>query len=269
MPSSLHSRNKLARRAFTTIRDFPPQGWFDAARQFLLFFAAYNCYQLVRGYVDGQDATAFANAHHVIALERSLGAFFEPGWQNALIAHVWIIDLANFLYLNSHFVLTTGFLAWLYLYRNDHFYFVRNMFMVAMGLALVLYAAFPTAPPRLIPEAGFTDTIASFTGVAQDSGTAGALVNKYAAVPSMHICFSLMVAVPAMRLTNLAPLRVLWSAYPLTVFFAITTTGNHFWFDAAAGAAVACVAAVSAHQLARLRPHAWAWRGEEATELAA
>ena len=73
------------------------------------------------------------------------------------------------MYLNSHFVITTGFLAWLYLFRNEHFYFVRNMFMVAMGLALVGYAVFPTAPPRLIPEAGFTDTIAAFTGVAQDS----------------------------------------------------------------------------------------------------
>ena len=35
--------------------------------------------------------------------------------------------------MNTHFVLTTGFLVWLYLYRNEHFYFVRNMFMVAMA----------------------------------------------------------------------------------------------------------------------------------------
>ena len=35
-----------------------------------------------------------------------------------------------------------------------------------------------------------------FTGVAQDSQTASLLVNKYAAVPSMHIAFSLMIAVP-------------------------------------------------------------------------
>ena len=66
--------------------------------------------------------------------------------------------------MNSHFVITTAFLAWLYLFRNEHFYFVRNMFMVAMGLALVGYALFPTAPPRLFPGEGFTDTIAVFTG---------------------------------------------------------------------------------------------------------
>ena len=132
-----------------------------------------------------------------------MGAFFEPGFQQALIDHTpWLIDFANFMYLNSHFVITTGFLAWLYLRRNEHFYFVRNMFLVAMGLALVGYALYPTAPPRLLPSEGFTDTIATFTGVAQDSQTASLLVNKYAAVPSMHIAFSLMIAVPAATLSR-------------------------------------------------------------------
>ena len=134
------------------------------------------------------------------------------------------------------------------------------MFMVAMVIALGLYAAFPTAPPRLIPEAGFTDTIAVFTGLPQDSETVGLLVNKYAAVPSMHIAFALLIAVPGMALAANPIARAWWSAYPLLVLFVIVVTGNHFWFDAAAGAAVACVAAVSARQLARVRPDHWAWR---------
>ena len=57
--------------------------------------------------------------------------------------------------MNSHFVVTTAFLVWLYLFRNPNFYFVRNMFMVAMGLALVGYALMPTAPPRLFEAHGF------------------------------------------------------------------------------------------------------------------
>ena len=237
-----------------------PRGWVDAGCQFLLFFLAYNAYQVVRGITDSGHHEAFLNAEHVIALERSLGSFFEAGFQQALIDHAsWLVDFANFMYLNSHFVITTGFLAWLYLFRNEHFYFVRNMFLVAMGLALIGYAFYPTAPPRLFPGEGFTDTIAAFTGVAQDSGTASVLVNKYAAVPSMHIAFSLMIAVPAMRLANHSISRTLWSAYPLCVFFVIVATGNHFWFDAAAGAAVACLAALAARQMARVRPGLWAW----------
>ena len=242
------------------IGEFAPRGWLDALLQFALFFAVYNAYQVVRGMVDGKDALAFANAERVMDLERTLGTFFEPGFQDALLSHTWLIDLANFMYMNSHFVITTSFLTWLYFFRNEHFYFVRNMFMVAMVVALVGYATFPTAPPRLIPEEGFTDTIAVFTGIPQDSETVGALVNKYAAVPSMHIAFSLMVAVPALALTRNPLARAWWSVYPLVVFFVIVATGNHFWFDAAVGAAVACLAAVTAHQLARVRPGRWAWQ---------
>src|SRR5204863_84497 len=125
-----------------------PKGWGDALRQVVLFVCAYNAYQLVRGLVDGDQSLALANAMHIIHLERSLGAFFEPGLQQALLSHRWLIDLANFFYLDCHFILTTAFLVWMYLKRNESFYFVRNMFLVAMALALVGYALFPAAPPR-------------------------------------------------------------------------------------------------------------------------
>ena len=237
-----------------------PNGILDAGCQFLFFFLAYQGYQLVRGLTDSGAINAYVHAHNVMDLEQSVGAFFEPGFQQTLIQHTpWLIDFANFMYLNSHFVITTGFLAWLYLFRNEHFYFVRNMFLVAMGLALVGYALYPTAPPRFFPSLGFTDTIASFTGVAQDSKTASLLLNQYAAVPSMHIAFSLMVAVPAATLARRKVSRIAWCCYPPLVFFVIIATGNHYWFDAAAGALVAGLAAFAALQLARLRPAAWSW----------
>jgi hypothetical protein len=248
-------------RAFgRKVNELFPKGWMDAGLQFLLFFAVYNGYQVVRGITDSGSVVAYVNAERIIGLEKSLGTFFEPGFQNAIIHHAsWLVDFANFMYLNSHFVMTTGFLAWLYFRRNEHFYFVRNMFIVAMLLALVGYTLFPTAPPRLFPGEGFDDTIAQFTGVAQDSQTASLLVNKYAAVPSMHIAFSMMIAFAGVQLVRNRIGKVLWALYPLLIFFVIVTTGNHFWFDAAAGALVACTAAAVAFQLARLRPAAWSW----------
>jgi hypothetical protein len=269
----VYNRNAV-RRLVHTVSHVPgslgrrlPRGWGDLLRQFGLFLLVYQGYQLVRGIADGRETVALANGIHVMHLERSLGAFFEPGFQQAFISHRWVIDAANWMYFNSHFVITLTFLAWLYLFRNDNFNFVRNMFIVAMAVALMGYALFPTAPPRMFPGAGFTDTIDTFTNMNQDSSFASVLVNPYAAVPSMHIAFSLMVAVPAMSLVRSVWARALWSAYPLLVFFVILVTANHFWFDAAAGAAVACLAAVTAHQLARLRPDAWSWR--EAPEQAA
>lgn len=248
------------RRALQPIASLLPRGARDAALQLFLFFCAYNGYQVVRGVSGGRETVAFANAERLVEIQRSLGTFFEPAFQQALIEHDWLINLANLLYMNTHFVITSSFLVWLYLFRNDHFYFVRNMFLAAMAVALICYALYPTAPPRLLPELGFTDTIATYTGVAQDEGTLGLLVNQYAAVPSMHIAFALMIAAPGMWLSRHVISRMLWSAYPLLVFFVIVVTANHFWLDAAAGAAVACVAAAGATQLARARP-AWAWPG--------
>jgi membrane-associated phospholipid phosphatase len=161
--------------------------------------------------------------------------------------------------VNSHFVITTTFLIWLYIARNQAFYFVRNMFLVAMGLALVGYTAYPTAPPRFLPEWGFSDSVASFVGENAEQ-SANVLYNPFAAVPSMHVAFALMIAVPAVILVKSRALKVLWAIYPLVVTFVVMVTANHFWLDAALGALVAGLSAYAAYAaFARARPEAWAW----------
>jgi hypothetical protein len=170
-----------------------------------------------------------------------------------------VIDAASWMYVNSHFTITTVTLAFIYLRRNASFYFVRNMFMVAMGIALVGYAAFPTAPPRLMPEWGFTDSVADFTGVDPSSSGAAALFNPFAAVPSMHVAFALMLAVPMARMARRRGVKALWAAYPAVVTFVVIATANHWWFDAFTGAVTAAVAALAAVGCARWRPAAWAW----------
>ena len=171
-----------------------------------------------------------------------------------------LIDMANFMYVNSHFVMTTGALVWLYLRHNDRFYFVRNMFMVAMGLALVGYVLMPTAPPRFFPELGFVDTIAYYVNVKHDSGLVALFFNPYAAVPSMHVAFALMISVPALLVVRNRVAKVLWGVYPLLVTFVVIVTGNHWFMDAVAGAVVAGTSAlVATHVLSRLWPAAWSW----------
>jgi membrane-associated phospholipid phosphatase len=237
-----------------------PRGWADALRQLALFAGAYYAYRLVRGFVDGQTALAFENARHLVGAERSLHLFFEPGLQSWAQGHKALLTPANWMYVNSHFVVTTTFLIWLYLARNETYYFVRNMFMIAMGLALVGYLVYPTAPPRFLPEWGFTDTVSSFVGEAAEN-SANVLYNPYAAVPSMHVAFALMIGIPAIRLVKRRSLKLLWAAYPVLVTYVVVVTGNHFWLDAALGALVAAVSAYAAWAaLARARPEAWSWR---------
>jgi membrane-associated phospholipid phosphatase len=237
-----------------------PNGWLDAIRQLLLFAGAYYVYRLVRGFVDGQAGLAFENARTLVHIERSLGLFFEPGLQAWAKGEEWLLTFANWMYVNSHFVVTTTFLVWLYIARNHAFYYVRNMFMVAMGFALVGYLAYPTAPPRFLPEWGFTDTVANFVGQSAEN-SADVLYNPFAAVPSMHVAFALMIAIPAFRLVRRRPLKVFWAAYPALVTFVVVVTANHYWVDAALGAMVAGASAwLASAAFARARPDAWAWR---------
>src|SRR5438309_1071578 len=175
-----------------------PRGPLDAARQWLLFGGAYYVYRLVRGLVDGHPNLAYQHARDIVYLERSMHLFFETSVQRWAIDHSIFIRLADWMYVNSHFLITTTFLIWLYIARNHAYYFVRNMFMVAMVFALVGYVLFPAAPPRFLPEWGFQDTVSDYFGGA--SQTAGVLYNPYAAMPSMHVAFALMVAVPALQL---------------------------------------------------------------------
>src|SRR3954471_11691440 len=237
-----------------------PRGPFDAARQWLLFGGAYYVYRLVRGMVDGHANVAYQHGRDIVDFERSIHTFIEPGVQSWAIAHPWTIHIADWMYVNSHFLVPTTFLIWLYIQRNHAYYFVRNMFMIAMGFALVGYVVFPAAPPRFFPEWGFTDAVVDYFGQGA-STTAGVLYNPYAAMPSMHVAFALMIAVPAMQLFRNRGIKFLWACYPLLVTFVVISTGNHFWLDAAFGVVVAALSAVLATQtFARVRPEAWGWR---------
>jgi membrane-associated phospholipid phosphatase len=238
-----------------------PHGYGDAVKQLGLFVLAELSYEAVRGLADGARDQAMVNGQNVISLEKSLHTFFEPNLQQVFIDHRWIIDFANYMYLNSHFVVTTAFLLWLYFFRNQNFYFVRNMFMVAMALAIVGYALVPTMPPRLFPEEGFVDTITDFAKVNHDSALVKLFVNPYAAIPSMHVAFSTMIGVTGVLVSRHRISKVLWAAYPVLVFWVVVVTANHFWIDGAAGLLVAVLSALAAREvLARARPAVWSFR---------
>ena len=238
-----------------------PHGYGDAVKQLGLFVLAELSYEAVRGLADGARVQAMVNGQNVISLEKSLHTFFEPNLQSIFIDHRWIIDFANYMYMNSHFVVTTAFLVWLYIFRNQNFYFVRNMFMVAMALAIVGYALVPTAPPRLFPQEGFVDTITDFAQVNHDSGLVKLFINPYAAIPSMHVAFSTMIGVTGVLISRHRVTKVLWAAYPVLVFWVVVVTANHFWIDGAAGLLVAVLSALAAREvLARARPGVWSFR---------
>jgi membrane-associated phospholipid phosphatase len=257
-------------RLLARIGDKLPQGWGDLGRQIGLLLLVDLAYETVRGLADGQKATAFAHGQTIIDLERSTHTFFEPGLQAFFLPAQWVVDFANQVYMNSQFAVVLTFFFWLYFFRNESFYFVRNMFTISMGLALIGYALYPTAPPRMYPEHGFVDTMVSYASVNHDSALAKAFINPYAAVPSMHCAFALMVGATGFKVCRHWAPKALWACWPLLIAWVVIVTGNHYWIDIALGWMVAIASALIAKELlARARPEAWSFRVRGAREAEA
>jgi hypothetical protein len=251
---------RFGERAARLRRIKPPRGWGDALLQLALWGLADLLYEGVRGIVVGERSTALANGRTIIHLEQSLGIFHETTMQGWVVHSAFVMDVSNYLYANAQFVVNLLFLMFVYFFRNEVFYFVRNMFFIAMGIALVVHLSVPVAPPRLYPQYGFVDTIQQFAHINQDKGAISVFVNPYAAVPSMHICFAMLVGATGFALRRRA-VGVLWLLYPILVLWSITVTANHFFFDAITGALLAAVSAIIAHLvMSRVRPGHWEWK---------
>jgi membrane-associated phospholipid phosphatase len=140
-------------------------------------------------------------------------------------------------------------LLWLHRRRPDGFPFVRTALLLASGRALVGFLVYPTAPPRLA-GVGILGTV-SGRHVDLNRGLVSAFYNPYAAMPSMHIGYALLVAVALLRHGRRLLLRGIGALYPSFVLLVIVATGNHFFLDAAAGALVAGLGAALAALLIR------------------
>ncbi|MHB8490818.1 MAG: phosphatase PAP2 family protein [Solirubrobacteraceae bacterium] len=232
-----------------------PRGWPDVFRQVALFTLAYAAYRVVRGLVENEGTAAFQHARDVIQIERSLHIFVEPSIQAWASGSHTLTAVASWLYVNAQFTITVGALLYLYVFQNGIFYRVRDVLLISLAIALIGYEVFPTAPPRFLPEWGFTDTVSNATNIhlTHSSAFFEDLFNPYAAVPSMHVAFALIIGWPLARRTRRLPVRALWCAYPLLIAFVIIATGNHFIFDTLLGALTAVLSSYAAGWLPRLR----------------
>jgi PAP2 superfamily len=214
-----------------------------------LVVTLYGVYELARGLVVGNAAEAHDHARRLVAIERSLHLFLEANVQRAVHALPGLTSLLGIAYLTLHLAVTASVLVWLHQRRPAAFPFVRTSLLLASGLALVGYLAYPTAPPRLA-GIGIADTVSN-GHVDLNHGLVSSLYNPYAAVPSMHIGYALIVAASLFRHGRRPLVRTLGALYPLFVLLVIVATGNHFLVDAAAGALVAGLAATAAALLTR------------------
>lgn len=173
---------------------------------------------------------AHANARNLWAIEQSWGLFVEPAFQRFFEGIPSLMAILVFFYVGPHFLLTLGFIAWAYWYRFPSYPEVRDSFVSFTLFAFGFQWILPLSPPRFIPEAGLRDTLDQSLPVNGNTPWIMQLTNPYAALPSVHFGWALLVAILAIRLTQ-SPHRWWWLAYPATICLSIFATGNHWILD--------------------------------------
>jgi len=191
-------------------------------------------YWLIRGAIPERTADAFARARQIIHLEQSLGFFWESGWQEQIIGNRTLVDVANGIYLYGHLPILILGGIWIYMRSRERYRTYRNALLISACVGLLVYGLFPVAPPRLMPELGFVDTIAMFNNKS-NTMQPSYIVNHYAAVPSYHFGWALLIGIALIDISRNLWVRAFAILFPTLMFFSIVLTANHFIFDAVIG----------------------------------
>jgi hypothetical protein len=224
-----------------------------------IFLLAYLVYSIGRWLTVGDLGVAQANAHWIVDLERSLGAYVEAPVQEALTGTL-VLWVLNHLYLAAQLIVVPGALFWLYRRSRPAYERLRNTILATWLLSIPVYGLFPVAPPRLA-EIGMVDTITTQTGFAMDSKLTTMFYNELAAVPSLHVGFAFAVGIAIAAASSSRLVKLFAHLWGPAIALAVVATGNHYIFDIAAG----MVAAVLGLGLGLLATRAgdwrWSWQG--------
>jgi hypothetical protein len=220
--------------------------WRDMAsglRQVLLLGSALALCPIGALLIGDEPAAPVRRGTMLAELERAAGLHFEPAVHGWVLDHGALMDVASLLYVFAHIAVAAWALVWTWWLRRDRFALVRDIFLVTQLLTVVAYVAVPTAPPRLLPRAGFEDTLTGLWGRAV-ADCAHLLQSPFAAMPSGHVAFALIAGGTFTVLGDRRWLRGFGRAYPPLVVTVTIVTGHHLWLDAVG--AVLVVATASA-----------------------
>jgi hypothetical protein len=215
--------------------------------------AAIVVYFGVRNLTEGAVGTAFANARRLVRLEDALSLGWERSIQ-AAIEGTSLVTLANWVYIWAHWpvIITTG--VALFVLRRDRYRILRNAMFISGAIGFALFAFFPVAPPRLL-DLGLVDTVTEQSHAYRALQPPG-LTNQYAAFPSLHVGWNVLVGVVLLGSTRHFAVRAFAVGSPLAMAIAVVATANHFVVDVIAGIAVVLVGLAAALLMERSRGRA-------------
>jgi PAP2 superfamily len=244
-----------AGRARTRRRVFP--GAWTLGWQIALMLAAALAYFGVRGLTQSSLSTAQANGRALMDVERALKLDWEDELQSSLLDNDFIVNLVNWVYIYGHWPVVIGVLVFLFVRLPHRYYLLRNALFISGAIGLVIFAFVPVAPPRLgVLE--LVDTVSQRSSSYRALQPPG-LINKYAALPSLHFGWNLLVAIVLWRSTTNRALRAFAFAMVPMMAFAVVATANHYVVDVLAGGVVALIGLALARELPSVRATpAWA-----------
>jgi hypothetical protein len=218
-------------------------GWKDGA-EILLLASTLPLYYLVRGQATERVGEAVARGVAIVEFEQGLGIFWEVELQRAILDYDLLVQGLNAFYLYGHLPVIGALALWLYFWHRPQYLLMRNAFLVSGAIGLVFYLNFPTAPPRLLAQHGFDFGLVDTIVEQYDEGrplTPNFFVNQYAALPSLHFGWNLLVGMALWLATKNILIRAFAVLMPLAMFTDIILTANHYIVDAVAALPVVLV----------------------------
>jgi membrane-associated phospholipid phosphatase len=207
------------------------------AREPVILVLAYAFYYLSRHLADDAHP-AFENACYLMRLESSIGIFKELSLQSATISYDLVVHTFNVIYFYGHWPAIIAIGLYLFITKPHVYTITRNAFLISGAIALVFFVLFPVAPPRL-STVGIVDTLAMTIPLDYDSSP---LVNPYAALPSMHVGWCLVLSLGLYISTKRRSVRLLALMITPAMWLATVITGNHFFIDGLFGTILAGIA---------------------------
>ena len=207
--------------------------------EILLLAALYGIYSLVRNSVGDVSALAFRNASEILSVEDAWNLAVERGLNDWVQGSGALAAVVALHYATLHFLVTPAVLVWLYRRRRAEYRVVSGTLMATTAVALLGFYLMPTAPPRLMRGEGFVDVMSQTSSwgwwPASGAPASDAISNQFAAMPSLHCAWALWCGIVLTVMVRRTWVRIVGVLYPLSTFFVVMGSGNHYLLDVLAG----------------------------------
>jgi hypothetical protein len=220
-----------------------------AAYETALVCGLFALWQVANSVTHRAHSGGVAHGRAVWAAERWLHLPSETSAQHLVLGHPWLVRAVNYYYASAHLTGMAVFLVWLWLRHRDAYPRWRNVVVFFTAIALLI-ETIPVAPPRLIGHTGLVDT-AMLYGQSVYTFVGSNLADQYAALPSIHVGWALLIGVAVWRVST-GVWRAVGAVHAVLTVLIVVVTANHYWLDAGSAAAVLVAALAAESGRARL-----------------